>query len=69
MVDNQIHVPDLNRIIDELISEHRQGIEEVHLEPPSETVMNAEPKTQPVMEEPVEEERLVKRQRVLKKEK
>ena len=57
MEDNQIPVPDLNRIIDELMSEHRQGVEEVHLEPPTETVMNAEPETQSEMEEPVEEER------------
>ena len=66
MVDNQIHVPDLNRIIDELMSEHRQGVEEVHLEPPSETIMNAEPETQPAVEEPVEEERATKRQSVAK---
>ena len=57
MADNQIPIPDLNKIIDELMSEHRQGVEEVHLEPPTETVMNAEPETQPEMEEPVEEER------------
>ena len=63
MADNQIPVSDLNKIIDELMSEHRQGVEEVHLEPPSETVMNAELETQPVVEEPVEEERPVKRQR------
>ena len=61
MVDNQIPISDLNRIIDELMSEHRQGVEEVHLEPPSETVMNAEPETQLVVEEPVEEERAAKR--------
>ena len=53
MADNQIPVPDLNRIIDELMSEHRQGVEEVHLEPLTETVMNAEPETQLKMEEPV----------------
>ena len=64
MADNQIPVPNLNRIIDELMSEHRQGVEEVHLEPPSETVMNAKPETQPAMEEPIEEEGPVKRQRV-----
>ena len=64
MADNQIPVSDLNRIIDELMSEHRQGVEEVHLKPPSETVMNAEPETQPAVEEPVEEERPAKRQRV-----
>ena len=34
------------------------------MEPPSETVMNAEPETQPAVEEPVEEERAIKRQRV-----
>ena len=54
MADNQIPVPDLNKIIDEFMSEHRQGIEEVHLEPQSETVMNAETETQPKMEEPIE---------------
>ena len=61
MADNQIHVLDLNRIIDELMSEHRQGVEEVHLEPQSETVINVETETQPEMEEPVEEERVGKR--------
>ena len=54
MANNQIPVPDLNRIIDELMSEHRQGVEEVHLEPPTKTVMNAEPKTQLELEELVE---------------
>ena len=62
MTNNQIPVPDLNRIIDELMSEHRQGVEEVHLEPSNETVMNAEPETQLEMEEPIEEERAEKRQ-------
>ena len=61
MADNQIPVTDLNRIIDELMSEHRQGLEEVHLEPPSETIMNVEPETQPVVEEIAEEERVAKR--------
>ena len=64
MADNQIPFPDLNKIIDELMSEHRQGVEEVHLEPPTETVVNAEQETQPKIEEAVEEERAVKRQRV-----
>ena len=64
MADNQIPIPDINRIIDEPMSEHRQGVEEVHLEPLIEIVMNAALETQPEMEEPVEEERVVKRQRV-----
>ena len=64
MVDNQIPVPDLNRIIYELMSEHCQGVEEVHLEPQSEIITNAEPENQLEMEEPVEEERAAKRQRV-----
>ena len=66
MADNQIPIPDLNRIIDELMSEHYQRVEEVHLEPQSETMilMNTEPKNQPKMEEPVEEKRAAKRQRV-----
>ena len=54
MADNQIPVTDLNRIIDELMSEHRQGVEEIHLEPPTKTVMNAKPETQPELEELVE---------------
>ena len=41
-------------------------MEEVHLEPQSETMMNAKPKNQPEMEESVEEERAAKRQRVAK---
>ena len=63
MADKQIHVPDLNKIIDELMSEHCQGVEEVHLEPQFETMTNAELENQPKMEEPVEEERAAKRQR------
>ena len=55
MADNQNHVLDLNRIINELMSEHCQGVEEVHLEPQSETIRNAEPETQPVVEESAEE--------------
>ena len=54
MADNLIPVPNLNRIIDELMSEHCQGIEEVHLKPPTETVMNVEPETQSELEEPIE---------------
>ena len=65
MADNQTPVPDLNRIIDELMSEHCQGVEEVHLEPQSETVTNAEPKTQPAVEELAEEERAAKRQKTV----
>ena len=64
MVDNRIPVSDLNRIIDELMSEHCQGVEKVHLEPQSETMTNAEPENQQEMEELVEEERAAKRQRV-----
>ena len=61
MAVSQIPIPDLNRIIDELMSEHCQGVEEVHLEPLFETVMNVEPETQPAVEEPVGEERAAKR--------
>ena len=61
MKDNQIPVPNLNRIIDELMSEHCQGVEKVHLEPQSETVTNAEPETQPAVEETVEEGRAANR--------
>ena len=64
MADNQILVPDLNRIIDELMSDHCQGMEEVHLEPQFETMKNAEQENQSEMEELVEEERATKRQRV-----
>ena len=64
MADNQNYVLDLNRIINELMSEHCQGVEEVHLEPQSKTVTNAEPENQLEMEEPIEEERATKRQRV-----
>ena len=64
MVDNQIPIPNLNRIIDELMSDHCQGMEEVHLEPQSETMTNVEQENQPEMEELVEEERATKRQRV-----
>ena len=67
MEDNQNPIPDLNIIINELMSEHFQGVEEVHLEPQYEIVMNAEPKTQPVVEEPAEEERVAKRQKIVKR--
>ena len=64
MEDNQIPILDLNRIINELMSEHCQEVEEVHLEPQSETMMNAELENQLEMEEPFEEERAAKRRRV-----
>ena len=41
-------------------------MEEVHLEPQSETVTNVEPETQPVVEEPAKEERAVKRQKTVR---
>ena len=40
---------------------------EVHLEPQSETITNVEPETQPVVEEPVDEERAAKRQRTMRR--
>ena len=46
------------------MSDHCQGIEEVHLEPQFETMINAELEKKSEMEEPVEEERAAKRQRV-----
>ena len=67
MADNQNPVPDLNRIISELMSEHCQGVEEVHVEPLSETVTSVEPKTQPTVEEPGEEEREAKRQKTVRR--
>ena len=66
MEDNQNLVPDLNRIINEFMSEHCQIVEEVHLEPQSEAVTNAEPETQPVVEELAEEERVAKRQKTVR---
>ena len=66
MEDNQNPVPDLNRIINELMSEHCQGVKEVHLEPQSEIVTNVEPETQLVVEEPAEEERAAKRQKTVR---
>ena len=67
MADNQNPVSDLNRIINELMSEHCQGVEEVHLKPQSKTVTNVEPETQPAVEEPVEEERAAKRQKTMRR--
>ena len=67
MEDNQNPIPDLNIIINELMSEHCQGVEEVHLEPQYEIVTNAEPKTQPVVEELAEEERVAKRQKIVRR--
>ena len=67
MADNQNPVSDLNRIINKLMSEHCQGVEEVHLEPQSETVTNAEPETQPAVEQPAKEERATKRQKTVRR--
>ena len=67
MEDNQNPIPNLNRIINELMSEHCQGVEEVHLESQSETVTNVEPETQPIVEEPAEEERASKRQKTVRR--
>ena len=67
MADNQNPVPNLNRIINELMNEHCLGVEEVHLEPQSETVTNAEAETQPIVEEPVEEEWAAKRQKTVRR--
>ena len=64
MANDQIPIPDLNRLIDELMSEHCQGVEEVHLEPQSETMTNAEPENQSEIEGPNEEERAAKRRKV-----
>ena len=65
MADNQIPVPDLNGIINELMNEYCHRVEEVHLEPQFETVMNEEPENQPAVEEPMEEERVAKRQKIV----
>ena len=51
MADNQNSVLDLNRIIDELMNEHCQEVEEVHVGPQSKTLTNAELENQPKMEE------------------
>ena len=67
MEDNQNSVPDLNGIINELMNEYCHGVEEVHWEPQFETITNAEPETQPTVEEPVEEERAVKRQKTVRR--
>ena len=61
MVENQNPVPDLNGIINELMNEYCHGVEEVHMEPQCETVTNAEPETQPAVEESAKEERVAKR--------
>ena len=62
MEDYQNPVPDLNRIINELMSEHCQGVEEVHLEPQSEAVTNVEQETQTA-----EEERTAKRHKTMRR--
>ena len=67
MADNQNHVPDLNRIINELMSKNCQGVDKVHLEPQFETVTNAELENRPVVEEPVEEERAAKRHKTFRR--
>ena len=61
MADNQNPVPNLNKIINEHMSEHCKGVEEVHLEPQSETVTNVELETQPIVKELAKEERAAKR--------
>ena len=67
MAYNQILVPNLNIIVDALMSEHRLGAEDVHQEPSTGTVVNAEQETQSEIEGPVEEERAAKRQRVVER--
>ena len=67
MENNQILVPNLNGIINELMNAYCHGVEEVHLEPQSETVTNAESETQLAIEEPVEEERVAKRQKTVRR--
>ena len=49
------------------MNEHCLGVEEVHLEPQSETVTNTEPETQPVVEEPTEEEWAAKRHKTVRR--
>ena len=49
------------------MNEYCQGLEEVHLEPQPEEVATAEPGNQPEMEELVEEERAVKRQKTVRR--
>ena len=66
MADNQSSVSNLNGIINELMNEYCQGVEEVHLEPPSETVVTAEPENQPTVEETEERERVEKRHRTVR---
>ena len=53
-------------MINEIMNECVHGEEEVHLEPQPETVANAEPEAQPEVEEPAEEERVTKRQRIVR---
>ena len=67
MADNQNPILDLNRIINELMSEHCQGVEEIHLEPQFETITNVELEIQPAVEEPAEEERAAKRQKTVRR--
>ena len=65
MAENQSFVSNLNEMINEIMNECVHGEEEVHLEPQPETVANAEPKAQLEVEEPAEEERAVKRQKIV----
>ena len=66
MVENHNPVPNLNEMINEIMNEYAHEEEEVHLEPQSKTVANAEPEAQPEVEEPAEEERVAKRQRIVR---
>ena len=66
MAENQIPVPNLNEMINEIMNECVHGEEEVHLEPQPETITNVEPEAQPEVEEPVEEERAAKKQRTIR---
>ena len=67
MEKNQSPVPNLNEMINKIMNECVQGEEEVHLEPQSEIVMNAEPETRPVVEELTKEERAAKRQKTVRR--
>ena len=53
-------------MINEIMNEYSHGEEEVHLEPQPKTVANVEPEAQPEVEEPAEEERATKRQRIVR---
>ena len=63
MAANQDDIPDLNKLIDEIMRESVEAVEDVHLEPQPGEGINVEQGTQPEEEEQAVAQGAAKRQR------